>query len=86
MDLIDLLWNTSQDGLINELRDQINDVQLDGDLRAYDLKDAKAEDVEFKLRLGLLVRMLIEKGIITADEYASLIAETRSKFAGKQRS
>jgi hypothetical protein len=36
------------------------------------------ENLELKLRLGLLVRLLIARKVITAEEYASLIAEARS--------
>jgi hypothetical protein len=35
--------------------------------------------VELKLRLGLLVRLLIAKGVFTAQEYADLVAEARPK-------
>jgi hypothetical protein len=35
-----------------------------------------------KLRLGLLVRLLIDKGLITAEEYAALIAEARPQGEG----
>jgi hypothetical protein len=35
------------------------------------------ENMEPKLRLGLLVRLLISNGIISAEEFAGLIAESR---------
>jgi hypothetical protein len=38
-----------------------------------------AENLELKLRLGLLVRLLISKGVFTAQEYAALIAEAHAK-------
>ena len=46
--------------------DDINAVQVLAD-----------ENFDLKLRLGLLVRLLISKGVITAEEYAKLIADFR---------
>jgi hypothetical protein len=52
-------------------------VRLDHDLAGgepRDLKNLAEENLELKLRLGLLVRLLITKGVITASEFAALIA------------
>ena len=43
------------------------------------VKELAEENVELKLRLGLLVRLLISKGVISAEEYASLIAGARPR-------
>jgi hypothetical protein len=80
MDLFDFLWNLSQQHQIGELRGQLDQVRLEHDLARWDLpkvKELAQENLELKLRLGLLVRLLITKGIITAQEYAALIAEAR---------
>jgi hypothetical protein len=81
MDLFDLLWLRSQDARIDEIRDRIErrdleQAQAGGQAKLLEL--AK-ENVELKLRLGLLVRLLISKGIFTAEEFAGLIAESQRK-------
>ncbi len=82
MDLFDFLWNVSQERQLEELRGHLDRVRLERDLAGWDLRKVKElaeEHLELKLRLGLLVRLLITKGIITAQEYAALIAEARPK-------
>jgi hypothetical protein len=81
MDLFDFLWNVSQERQLEELRGRLDRVRLEHDLAGGDrkMKELAEENLELKLRLGLLVRLLIAKGVITAQEYAGLIAETRSR-------
>jgi hypothetical protein len=82
MELFDLLWNVSQDYQLEELRGHLDRARLEQDLAKWDLpkmKNLAEENLELKLRLGLLVRLLISKGVITASEYAELIAEARPK-------
>jgi hypothetical protein len=82
MDLLDLVWNISQEHQIHELRGHLEQERLKRDLDGgapHGVKELAEENLELKLRLGLLVRLLINKGVITAPEYAALIAETRSK-------
>jgi hypothetical protein len=43
------------------------------------IKELAQENMELKLRLGLLVRLLISKGVISAEEYAGLIAQSRPR-------
>jgi hypothetical protein len=79
MDLFDFLWNVNQEHQIEDLRGQMNQVSIDH--AAKNLGTAKelvAENLELKLRLGLLVRLLIAKGIFTSQEYASLIANAHT--------
>jgi len=80
MELFDFLWNVSQERQLGELRQQLDRVRLERDLAGGDrkVKELAEENVELKLRLGLLVRLLISKGVITAQEYAALIAQARS--------
>ena len=78
MDLLDSLWNVSQERQIEELRVRFDRERLDRDLTGWDLartKQLAEENLELKLRLGLLLRLLISKGVITAQEYAAMIAE-----------
>lgn len=75
MDLIDFLWNYGQDCELDDLRGQIDRMR-----GADDASPARLarENLELKLRLGLLVRLLIKKGVIHAEEYAALITQTRA--------
>jgi hypothetical protein len=82
MSLIDLFWNIGQDRELDELRAQLERVRLERDRSAGDARTVKelvAENDELRLRLGLLLRLLISKGVITAEEYANLIAATRPR-------
>jgi hypothetical protein len=75
--IIDSLWITSQRYRIQDLREQLEQLRSQHDLANWDLpklKDVAAENLELRLRLGLLVRLLITKGVFSAEEYASLIA------------
>ena len=74
MDLFDLLWNSSQDGELREIDRQLGRVRADHDSVDRDFQQLADENFELKRRLALLVRLLIGKGVISADEYASLIA------------
>jgi hypothetical protein len=82
MTFFDSLWNLDQEQQLNELRGRVDQIRLEHDLSAGDprqLEKLVEENLELKLRLGLLVRLLISKGVITAQEYAALIAEVRPK-------
>ena len=81
MDLFDFLWNVSQERQLEELRGRLDQVRLEHDLAGGDrkMKELADENLELKLRLGLLVRLLISKGVITAQQYAALIAESRPR-------
>ncbi|MBM4068266.1 MAG: hypothetical protein FJ271_04900 [Planctomycetes bacterium] len=79
MDCFDLLWQIGQDRELSDLRGQLEKIRHEHDrtTRGRDGRDLEGELLEMKLRHGLLVRLLIAKGVITAAEYAALIAETR---------
>ncbi|HZY85185.1 MAG TPA: hypothetical protein VFE78_10170 [Gemmataceae bacterium] len=82
MDILDVLWNVSQEHQLGEVREQIERLNLQRDLDGWDMRRVKElaeENVELKLRLGLLVRLLISKGVINAADYAALIAEARPR-------
>lgn len=81
MDLIDLLWNIGQDRELSDLRGQLEKIHNEHDRVTRNREGRSLDDdlLELKLRHGLLVRLLIAKGVITAAEYAALIAETRPR-------
>lgn len=77
MDFYDLLLQKD----INELHTQFDRLQLEHDLTQWDVRKVKelaAENLELKFRLGLLVRLLIAKGVFSAEEYARLMAQARA--------
>jgi hypothetical protein len=76
MDLLDLLWNAGQQSQINSIHEHVAHLRIERDLMNWDLRKVREladENLELKLRLGMLVRLLIAKGVITAEEYAGLI-------------
>ena len=80
MEFLDSLWNMNQDFLIDDLRLQSERNRLERDLMAGELASMKQlaeENLELKLRLGLLLRLLIAKGFLTAEEFAAMIADAR---------
>ncbi len=77
----DIFWNNGQDCRIDELRQRFELERLGRDIIGRDLaaqvKQLDEENFELKLRLSLLLRLLISKGLITAPEFAAMIAEAR---------
>lgn len=72
MDLFDLL----QERDLRELRQRLERLQEQSDPRlAREVADLA---LELRLRQGALVRLLIAKGLISAEEYASQIAQARA--------
>lgn len=81
---MDFLFDILQTLDIHELQKKFDRLQLEKkDTIAWDMKGGlKAlleEVVEMKLRMNALVQLLIEKGILSAEEYAKLIAASRIK-------
>ncbi len=76
MDFFDIL----QQADINQLRQDLDRVrrQTESGWDARKLKELAEENLELKLRFGLLVRLLIAKGVFSAEEFAGLIAAARS--------
>lgn len=62
---------------LNELRKQVDQIQHAKNMEDWKLGQAGAENLELKLWLNALIRLLIKKGLITAEELASSIAEAR---------
>jgi hypothetical protein len=76
-----LLGDLGQQLDIHEVRDKVERLQIERDLANWDIRKIREvadELLELELRHGLLVRLLIRKGLITAEEYAELIAAARA--------
>jgi hypothetical protein len=79
-----LLGDLGQQLDLNDVRYEVERLRNERDLAEWDLSKIRevADDLaELELRHGLLVRLLISKGLITAEEYASLIGAARAKPA-----
>lgn len=77
-----LLGDLGQQLDINELREHVERTRIERDLVNWDIRKIREvadELLELELRHALLVRLLITKGLISAEEYASLIAAARDK-------
>ena len=85
LDILDIIWNASQERQLGELRGRIDQARLEHDLVGGDRKivELAEENFELKLRPGLLVRLLIKKGIITAEEFAALVSESHQSSGQK---
>ena len=82
MDLTDLMkeFAVHFDPDIQQIRNELKRFK-EMELAAWDprkFKELAEENLELKLRMGLLVRLLIAKGVFGAEEYASLLAAARS--------
>ncbi len=77
MDIIDLFWNFSQDGDIRDLKaSHTKAVGKNADL----VKRLQEENYELRIRVSLLIRLLIERGVFTADDFTSLLNETKAQL------
>ena len=73
---------------IEDVREQVERMRNEHALAQWDtpkLKELGDRVLELGLRHGLLVRLLIAKGLITAEEYAHLIAEARAEPVEESR-
>jgi hypothetical protein len=65
---------------VKDLRTEFEQARTKQDLAHWDLRKVKElaeENLELKLRLGVLIRLLIAKNVLTAQEDAGMIAELR---------
>jgi hypothetical protein len=82
-----LLGDIGQQMDLNEVREQLERLRAERDLAEWDLSKVRevADELdELELRHGMLVRLLVSKGLITAEEYASLISAARPEPAERR--
>src|SRR5689334_2502612 len=77
MELIDLFGNLSQDKAINEI--QASQTKALGRNTAL-VQRLQEENHELRIRIGVLIRLLIERGVFSADDFAKLVNETKEKL------
>jgi hypothetical protein len=77
MDFIDLFWNLSQDNAIRDIVEtQASAIGRDAVL----IKRLQAENRELQIRVGLLIRLLIERSVFTAEDFTKLMDETKARL------
>lgn len=78
MDIIDLFWNVSQDNALQDLKTS-HEIATGRD--AVLIKRLQEENYELRIRVSLLTRLLIERGVFTVDDFSTLLKETKAKLA-----
>jgi len=90
MDIIDLWWNTSQDSAINELRESLTTAGVKSSAtvarQAELIRLMQQENDDLRLRVGVLIRLLIQQGAISADQYTAAINEAKTSIERAQTS
>jgi hypothetical protein len=76
------LGDVGQQLQLHELQNDVAAIRRELDRPAWDeirTREVAERVLELHLRVGVLVKLLIAKGVIQAEEYASIIAATRSR-------
>ena len=88
MDFIDLWWNLEQHAAITELRSRLKAESARGVttiVRQTELiRLMQQENDELRLRVGVLIRLLIQQGAISADQYSAAVNEAKASIAVAQ--
>ena len=88
MDLIDLWWNASQQSAINDLRASLSATRVSGSTtiarQAELIRLMQEESDELRLRVGVLIRLLIQHGAISADQFSAALSEAKANIACAQ--
>ncbi|MGC3992453.1 MAG: hypothetical protein QM796_22685 [Chthoniobacteraceae bacterium] len=77
MSIIDAFWNLSQEFKLDELRAAHSKARGQDAAVIEALQD---ENRELRIHLGILTRLLIQHGVISAEEYSSSVADTKAKM------
>ena len=72
MNLLDLFWNFNQDNRLLELKKESVDTQ---ERLEETITLLAEENRELHIRVSVLIRLLIEKGVLQASEYATLLKD-----------
>jgi hypothetical protein len=78
MDLIDALWNYSQDKAIEEMHGLHT---KENSRSAARLQRLEAENHELRIRIGVLIRLLIERGVFSAEDFAASVKDIQARLA-----
>lgn len=84
MDIIDLWWNASQQSELRNLRESLHATRVTArsklETQARMIQLLEEEGDELRLRLGVLIRLLVEKGLITASDFAGAIQQAKTSL------
>lgn len=75
------LWDLFQERDLQELRQRMNRLQSQTESQYSDskkLKDLTEEVIETRLRVDVMIKLLIAKGVFSAEEFAGLLTHIRS--------
>jgi hypothetical protein len=85
MDLFDFWWLSSQQSAIAELRASLNAVNRNGRTSIARqnelLKMVLQENDELRLRLGVLIRLLVQQGVISREQFSVAVNEAKANIA-----
>lgn len=77
MDLIDILWNYSQEQSLREM----GDAQATAHRRhTSHIQRLAEENQELRIRVGVLIRILIERGIFSAGDYDTAVKSVQAQL------
>lgn len=83
MGITDLFWNLSQDDALRRIEESMEDTRRS---EAKTLRHLQEENRELQIRVGVLIRLLIERGVFDAQDYTALLNEAQANLAGPRRS
>jgi hypothetical protein len=85
MDLIDLWWNASQESAINDLRAKLGEARVSSTTtiarQAELIRLLQQETDDLRLRVGVLIRLLIQQGTLSAEQYTAAVNEAKASIA-----
>ena len=85
MDIIDIWWNASQQSAINELRTNLSTARVSNsttiERQSELIRLLQQENDDLRLRVGVLIRLLIQQGAISAEQYSAAITEAKASIA-----
>jgi hypothetical protein len=84
MDIIDLWWNASQQASISELRTSIGATRTSSNTliarQTEMIRLLQQENEDMRLRVGVLIRLLIQQGALSAEQYATALNEAKAQL------
>jgi hypothetical protein len=78
MDIFDILWNLSQDEKIVDLDTSQSKTKVRTSAQFERLQE---ENRQLKIRIGVLIRLLIERGVFSAEDFHTGVTGTKAMLA-----
>ena len=77
MDIFDIIWNVVQDEKIAEVDSAHRKTR--GTTTTH-IQRLEAENHQLKIRIGVLLRMLIERGVFSAEDFHAAVTDTKARL------